>query len=523
MNRVFIVLSFLAVLSAIFVLVGVFWLFFDIVNLYVLIRIGFLLFAISISLSLVIGILGAVFLKNKNVVFKFLVFSGVFVFLLLPVLVSNLDYTNFVMILGLIIIGYFVYDSVSDIVVGPFIKRLSGSFWLNLVFSRSFLALILSFITFIPVFSFKYLIVLSLGVIAVFILEDINRFIVLSKNREFGGFDLVMFYFSKILSSLRKELDDNISLVNAFKLQIEIFSNAKKEIFSSVESLKRRISENISLIEEYSVKYGMLEDELNSLLANYSTYILEFEYSLSKLKNNIDEVKNVFSSSYESISGAIMKREEINKVFNETYPIMDSLFSKVDAVSEIVSNIVIEENKMATNMDLILNELSALTVISTNVQIETFKTKGSKTMMTVIDEISSINNQIKSYVIEMQKAFSKVKDSFEYLKLSSQGLLKHSDRVKFNVGMVVEKVGDVMNTFNSQVVRLSSLDKNLEVVDEAVNSLYSQVRKFREFLEKLSQSIELVSKVKSMLDEIKLSLNETFVVLEEIQQNVSES
>jgi len=267
----------------------------------------------------------------------------------------------------------------------------------------------------------------------------------------------------------------------------------------------------------------MLEDELNSLLANYSTYILEFEYSLSKLKNNIDEVKNVFSSSYESISGAIMKREEINKVFNETYPIMDSLFSKVDAVSEIVSNIVIEENKMATNMDLILNELSALTVISTNVQIETFKTKGSKTMMTVIDEISSINNQIKSYVIEMQKAFSKVKDSFEYLKLSSQGLLKHSDRVKFNVGMVVEKVGDVMNTFNSQVVRLSSLDKNLEVVDEAVNSLYSQVRKFREFLEKLSQSIELVSKVKSMLDEIKLSLNETFVVLEEIQQNVSES
>lgn len=149
----------------------------------------------------------------------------------------------------------------------------------------------------------------------------------------------------------------------------------------------------------------MLEDELNSLLANYSTYILEFEYSLSKLKNNIDEVKNVFSSSYESISGAIMKREEINKIFSETYPIMDSLFSKVDAVSEIVSNIVIEENKMATNMDLILNELSALTVISTNVQIETFKTKGSKTMMTVIDEISSINNQIKSYVIEMQKAF----------------------------------------------------------------------------------------------------------------------
>ncbi|MEN2997494.1 MAG: hypothetical protein ABDH28_00420 [Brevinematia bacterium] len=498
----------------------IFWLFLDIVPSYTeLLKNVSYLFAISIFINFLITLLQNFLLTSKKLHFNALLFLGNFSFIFLPIALKIEQPYYFLKALFAILINSVIFLSSCD-----FFTKSSPSKAIlpSILLSKNFIISILAVAGSILFLEVKIIIISLSSVILVFFLEDLKRFISINNPENIKSYDFLTNSFSEKISSLRKQLDDSNSLINALKLQLELFSHKKKEIFSNIESLKQRISKNIILFEEYENKYSFLENETNQLVGDLSTYILGFEYYLSKAKDTTDGIRKIFASSYEEISSKITKRDEITKILKDINPILSSFMAKIDSVTTLLTDILTEESKVSTNMEFIFDELSALSVISTNVQIESFKTKASRTMDTVVNEIVTINNNIKNYVLQMQNTFNKFKDLFEYLSSSSQSILKHSDRIKYNIGLAGETLDSLMNVFHGEVYRLSETESKFKDIDNTISMLFSQIKKFRDFLEKITIGVSLFTNIKQMLVETKSILNETLIILEEIQQGISE-
>lgn len=510
--------------------IALFWIFYPITNSQQLLRTLSYLFGIGLAINFVISVISLLIKLNINTP-KALHFVGNIVFLFLPSLL-NLETIYIIKILFVLLFMLIIFLSSTNLflVIQNNSKTENKENQKNIlstlksiILSRIFTMVILSLAGSIIFFESRFMI-LTLIILAITItLEDIKRLIATKKFYLSDKYDIVLESFRKAIEPLNSEIEKSTNMMNVMKLQIEIFSNSKKEIFSGIEAIKQKISENVEIIEKYEIRYSTLENDMNEIISNYSTYVLGFEYYLSKIRENIDKVNKVFQNSYDTISSGFLKKDEIAKIFSDNNPILESLLSKTESTSELLTNIILEENKMTKNMELILLELNALSVISTNVQIESFKSKSGRTMETIVSEIGEINSKIRNYITEIQEAFNKFLDLFDYINSTSKSLLKHSERIKYHIGLIGTNTDNLISTFYTQVSNLSSLNDNINQIYELLSSLSNQVKHFREFLEKLSTATSLVSEIREKLIEMKSSLNDTIIVLEEIQQNVSES
>lgn len=449
---------------------------------------------------------------------------GNFLFFAVPFVNNLQDFGVYLKILFVLVLTFIFHLTLADGLSGQLAKnvRLFNNL-LDFLYSKIVWMSLLSIILSIFLLDVHFLFFSILMVVVVSVFEEVKRYLVVSRNQEYKGNDIILANVNSIVSSITKKLENNTSLLNALKLQIDIFSSSKKEIYSSIESVKMSITSSISDIEKYEEFYEQLIQSMNEIAANYSNYILGIEYYLSKIRNLLDNSQKLFSSFQDRISLKISRREEIFRIFNETNPILDSLLNKVDSISEILTNIISDETYLSENLSRISEELSALNVISTNAQIESFKTKGSKTMNTIINEITSIQNNIRGYVKSTQELFTRIKGLFDYLMSASNSIVKHSDRVKYNVGTIKNNLDDIMQVFSTEILKLSDIDKNFNEINNAISHSYEQIRGLREFLEKISTSLSTLSEAKEKLSMMKSTLNNILIVLEEIQQNVSET
>ncbi|MCX8029464.1 MAG: hypothetical protein N2712_05665 [Brevinematales bacterium] len=458
-------------------------------------------------------------LKLKMPFIRTISFIGNLTFLLLPILLKLEDHSSIIKITFLLTMSFILHMSISDI----FIKIDKQNTILNIFSSRLLNMSLFSILGPIITWDTKFSIISLAFVTLAIIISETNRYRVISKNLDYSGTDILLKTFSKTVKSINKKLEENNALVNALKLQMEIFTNSKKEILSIIESLKQNITEVISSIEGYEDEYENIIQITNTTITEYSTYILSLEYNLSIFTENINSIKKILIEFNSTISSKISKKEDIFKNFKETEPILDSLINKIDSVSEILTNIITNEISLSTTINYISDELSALNVISTNAQIESTKIKGSRTMTTIINEITNIQNNIRAYVTSMQDIFSKIKDLFDYISSTSQSLLKHSDRVKYNIGLINNTLQDVITTFSNETLKIDKLISMIENIQDAISSSQEKIRDFRNFLEKLTRGSIVLEKVKSSITSTKSLINEILISLDEIQQNVSES
>lgn len=457
-------------------------------------------------------------------VLKITSLGGNFLFFAIPLVNNIQDFGANLKVFFVLALTSVLHLTLVDGLSGQSAKnfRLSNNLF-DFVHSKVIWISLLSVVLSVFLLDLYFLLFTILMVIAVSVFEEVKRYLVVSKNQDYQGNDIILMNVNSVVSSITKKLEDNASFLNALKLQVEIFSNSRKEIYSSIESIKMNITASISDIQRYEEFYDQLIQSMNLVVSNYSNYILGLEYHMSKVRNLLESSQKLFSSFQNRISLKISKREEIFRFFNETNPILESLLNKVDSISEILTNIISDETYLSENLSQVAEELSALNVISTNAQIESFKTKGSKTMNTIINEITSIQNNIRGYVTSMQEIFTRIRGLFDYLTSVSNSTVKHSDRVRYNIGNIRNSVDDLVQVFSTEMLKISDIDKNFEEINNAILHSYDQIRGLREFLEKISTSVAILSEAKEKLLEMKSTLNNILIVLEEIQQNVSET
>ncbi|MFN4244587.1 MAG: hypothetical protein ACK4F9_00360 [Brevinematia bacterium] len=522
MEKVKLILIPIQILFAILIALCTSWIFIDSVNISDLfVKLSYL-FAISISIGFSLGILMSL-LKIKWIMYSIIMFFGNLSFAFSPLLLNITSFYNFAKTLCIILFSFILFLMSVDLLKAPDSspkdRKTIITFFLSKIFILSILALASSILFGETKFSIIGLISLIVG----FILTEIKRFVSINRYPNYNGNDIILESYYRKISNLKKEIDNNSSLIKALQLQLELSSNLKKEISSRTEFIKQKITNDIASIEEYNSKYTIIEENINQIIANYSTHLLSIEYYLSKLKDSTNLIRKTFTSSYTKISSKIEKKPEIMNTFNNTKPIMDSLLSKIDSIVELLSNIIITQTSISGNINKIFEELVDLSVISTNIEIESFRGNTTKTMRTINSEINTINSNIKAYSNEIINLFNKSKELFDYLSITSKSLLKHSDNIKYNVLLAGKEIEDIFNMFNEEILGFYDLDQKLNEIDNLISSISSQVREFREFLEKISNIISFTSEIKETLEKIKVSLNDIFIIVEDLQQNAFES
>lgn len=513
----------LSVLASLLIFFLVFWLVCEVDTYRNVIRGIIYLFVVSISVSFILSIAQLFFPRTLGgILSKVLPFVGNISFLLTPYLVPLPQPVYFLKVGFVVALVYIIFLSLCEVIVRNSSESFSENFFFNIVFSRIFVVSVLGVVGAVVFYEPKMMTIAIGGVITVFMIEEVKRFVAVKTLQFIGKRDMVLASFFKVVSSLKKEVENNTSLLTALRLQLELLSNARKEISSAIESLKQKVLHNVTIMGEYETKYSFLESEMNQIIGNFSTYILSFEYYLAKVRDYIQKVREALLSSHETVSSRIMKKDEVSRLFKDADSVLDSMVLKVDSVVEVLANVLLEENRMMKSMDLVFDEVNALNVISTNVQIEAFRSKSGRTMDTIVGEIGSINAKIRGYLTQVQTSFNKVKELFEYVSLTSQGILKTSDKIKYSIGLAMSSLDSVMEVFYKEVLGFSEIEKKFNEIDEMILSLSGQVKQFRDFLEKLTLGVSLISEVKQGLKEIGITLNDVLVVLEEVQQNVSE-
>ena len=510
----------IGILFSFVVALGIFVMFFDVFNVFDLFRSLSYFFVISVTVNFILGVV-ILLLKFGGSVYSVGVFIGNLSFLFLPLVFGTLDFRIFAKVFFIEIFSFVLFLMFVDLLGIHTIQRKYNFF--SLIFSKIFVLLAFTLFGTFLFWDVRFSVIALISLVFGFVLLEIKRVLAVSGRFSNVGGDLILDLHNKSISTLKRELDNSSYLVNALQLQLEVLSNLKKEIYSKIEFIKGKISNCISSLDDYSFRYTDLEENISKLVADYSTHLLSIEYYLSKFKDTLSLANKTINSSYDRISSKVQKKNEIVEVFSQVKHVLDSLLTKVDSIIGILSEVIVNQVSMSKNVNLIFDELGALSVISTNIEIESLKYKGTKTMGTMISEINGISSNIKTYASELLSLYNKFKDIFDYLGTTSQSLLKHSDRIKYNVLLVGETVNDILSFFGDEVSEISSLEAKFDEMSNFISSMYAQLKQFREFLEKISEAVSMISDIKRMLEMIKVSLNDVFIVIEDLQQNVSES
>ncbi len=138
-------------------------------------------------------------------------------------------------------------------------------------------------------------------------------------------------------------------------------------------------------------------NSISEILGNISTYVLSMEYSLNKLSDLVSSMNSLFTSSYNEIYNAVSKKNEVSSLVLRNENVFISLLSKLDTINEVLSQILSVYIRVNDNIRVISDGIVSLNIIATNAEIESFKLNTRGSISAIVDEISKITKDIKSY------------------------------------------------------------------------------------------------------------------------------
>ncbi|MGC8965067.1 MAG: hypothetical protein ACP5KI_06880, partial [Brevinematia bacterium] len=390
----------------------------------------------------------------------------------------------------------------------------------HLIFSNLFVVLLITIVCFVFFRDIKFLSFVVAFDFLILLFEEFKRFIFSRENINNGGRDFVLNNFIFIYGKLKKELEGSDSVVQELKNQINIQLSSKKVLVSKFSHLKERSINFLNTLESQEKKYEELYNFISNILGDFSTYVLSIEYSLNKSFDLIYSMSSFFNSSYNEVYSSSSKKAEIEDLILKNQNILNSLISKLDTVNEIISQILLFDNKIKDDVRLISEEIVSLNVISTNAEIEAFKLRSSSSIIGIVEEISKISNSIRTYDNDIKSQYKGLKDSFEYIASVSGSIIKHTEGINRNFESVKFILGEVINSFSSYLGKIITLESDFSNAMEILGSIRSDVSKLREILNSISDLLSLVDSIRYLLSELKQFLENLVVVIEELEANV---
>lgn len=480
-------------------------------------------FSIAILINFATSFIIFLLYKDKGFSKLFLVspFIGNFVFLITIYYLNGKpeDYLKFILLLSL---DYIFFLSILEYIFQNSFYSKKFNKPIYTLLSNTFITILLTLIYFIFKDLESLLFVFFIDVL-ILSFEEFKRFKFSKSNVNIGGRDFLLNTFFTNYENLKKELNDNQTLIDELKNQINTYSSIKKNILSKLAYVKKRILNFITVSGKQDKQYENVYSSISNILSELSTYVLSIEYSVSKLSELISSMSNFFISSYNEVYTTTGKKDEINNLILRNENVTTSLLSKIDTVNEVISQILLTYSNINEDIRLISEEIISLNIISTNAEIESFKLKNQSTISSIVDEISKITKDIKAYNVEIASQYNKLKDLFEYMSSISSSLIKHKDSIKSNFESTKFLLETIVNNFSDYLTKTSNLDSNFSKATELLTAIRSDISKLRGFLGNISELLSLIEDVRHLINEIKQFLEELIIIIEEIESNVSGS
>ncbi len=454
-------------------------------------------------------------------------FSGNLVFFVLP-LISRFDLVIVIVVLFNFLFLFYSLAHLLDVFIlrDEKVKVVKKVTFRGLLLSwQVYVYVLMVFVNFVVFYLTKNNVVLIVALASTFfvlIFGELARLysVYILESKPYVGSDKLLALVLSKFYGLSEKLSNTEKFVDALSIELELKKTRQSELRISINEVLNNLNILKELLLEKKKRVEALEASLNVTIGDLSTNVLAIEYGISKLVSSVDEVSSKVNSVIDTISRGIAKESEIKDAFSKILPVFESLLVKIESARDVIYDVIGIESKISKLISSISDEVGILSVVATNVEIESLRSSSSSSLHRVTANINESVRSTKEFVSEILKLYDELTKFSDYLKPIADSIFKHSERIKISTNSLSSVTSVVMSIASKSFQDLVNVTSYFDEIRNQISGISQSMNTMRELLEKISGVFDALSDFKKVIDEIGVSIDNIISSLESIINSV---